>query len=144
METAPDCELIPNQAYKLSGQPVTLIQPEVSGPAPPPSGSCQMWSATLSFLLFGFQTSEFVNFSDYSNFLPSFQVQLPDEATSVKLQLSSPEAPLPLIGWLFRSRDSVTWERLVQLRAAGSVEGKHTMESISSAQPDATFATFCP
>lgn len=64
-----------------------------------------------------FQTSEFVNFSDYSNFLPSFQVQLPGEAASVKLQLSSPEAPLPLIGWLFRSTDSVTWERVVQLRA---------------------------
>ncbi|XP_056894800.1 uncharacterized protein LOC130528968 isoform X2 [Takifugu flavidus] len=72
VETVPDCELIPNHTYKLSGQPVTLIQPEV---------------------------------------------QLPDEATSVKLQLSSPEAALPLIGWLFRSTDSVTWERVVQLRA---------------------------
>ncbi|TWW58346.1 hypothetical protein D4764_07G0010650 [Takifugu flavidus] len=78
-----------------------------------------MWSATLflNFVLFAFQASEFVNFSDYTNFLPSFQVQLPDEATSVKLQLSSPEAALPLIGWLFRSTDSVTWERVVQLRA---------------------------
>ncbi|XP_076583052.1 uncharacterized protein LOC143318534 isoform X2 [Chaetodon auriga] len=29
VETIPDCELIANQMYKLSGQPVTFIQPEV-------------------------------------------------------------------------------------------------------------------
>lgn len=34
METIPDCELIPNQKYKLSSQPVTLVQPEVSESAP--------------------------------------------------------------------------------------------------------------
>lgn len=31
VETVPDCELIPNQTYKLSGLPVTVIQPEVAG-----------------------------------------------------------------------------------------------------------------
>lgn len=78
-----------------------------------------MWGATLflNFVLLVFQTIEFVNFSDYSNFLPSFQVLLPHEATSVKLQLSSLETPLPLIGWLFRSTDSVKWERVIQLSA---------------------------
>ncbi|XP_028259997.1 uncharacterized protein LOC114434793 isoform X2 [Parambassis ranga] len=48
VEAIPDCELIPNQTYKLTGQPVTVIQPE---------------------------SSKFVNFSDYNNFLPSFQCQ---------------------------------------------------------------------
>lgn len=30
VETSADCELIPSQMYKLSGQPVSCIQPEVS------------------------------------------------------------------------------------------------------------------
>lgn len=117
LETIPDCELIPNQRYKLSGQPVTLIQPEVSDPAPS-SGSCPVFGSAFfwSFLLFLFQTSEFVNFCDYNNFLPSFQVQLPHEVTHVELQLTSHMTPLPLIGWLFSFTASVVWQRVVQLK----------------------------
>lgn len=29
VEAIPDCELIPNHTYKLIGEPVTVIQPEV-------------------------------------------------------------------------------------------------------------------
>ncbi|KAF3690560.1 hypothetical protein EXN66_Car006233 [Channa argus] len=93
VEAIPDCELIPNQTYKLSGQPVTVIQPE---------------------------SSKFVNFEDYNNFLPSFQVQLADDASKVELHLKSEEAPLGLISWLFASTKSVVWSRVVNLRAAAS------------------------
>ena len=29
VETIPDCELVPNQTYRLSGRPETVIEPEV-------------------------------------------------------------------------------------------------------------------
>lgn len=57
-----------------------------------------------------------MNFNDYNNFLPSFQVQLVDDVWSVELQLSSHVTSLPLIGWLFGSTESVVWHRVVQLR----------------------------
>ncbi|XP_051259235.1 uncharacterized protein LOC127365297 [Dicentrarchus labrax] len=93
VETIPDCELIPNQTYKLSGQPVTLIQPE---------------------------SSKFVNFGDYHSFLPSFQVELATDVRRVELQLRSHVTPPRLIGWLFGSTESVVWSQVFQLRAAAS------------------------
>ncbi|KAK2835121.1 hypothetical protein Q5P01_015605 [Channa striata] len=93
VEVIPDCELIPNQTYKLSGKPVAFIQPE---------------------------SSKFVNYSDYNNFLPSFQVQLADGVSQVELQLKSEEAPHSLIAWLFGSTNRVVWSRTVQLRAAAA------------------------
>ncbi|XP_044056894.1 uncharacterized protein LOC122878302 isoform X2 [Siniperca chuatsi] len=93
VETIHDCELIPNQTYKLSGEPVTFIQPE---------------------------SSKFVNFSDYNNFLPSFQVQLAAGVRRVELQLMSHVAPLRLIGWLFGSTESVVWSQVVHLRVCVS------------------------
>ncbi|KAM8746358.1 uncharacterized protein AB9X84_017238 isoform 2-T2 [Acanthopagrus schlegelii] len=94
VETIPDCELIPNQTYKLSGLPSVFIQPE---------------------------SSKFVNFSDYNNFLPSFQVQLEalEADMSLKLQLSH-LTPLRLIGWLIGSIESLVWHQVLTLRAAAS------------------------
>ncbi|KAE8294745.1 hypothetical protein D5F01_LYC07708 [Larimichthys crocea] len=88
VETIPDCELIPNQMYKLSAEPITFIQPE---------------------------SSKFVNFSDYNNFLASFQVQLAADVRRVELQLMRSVTPLPLIGWLFGSIESVVWRQVVQM-----------------------------
>ncbi|KAG8003313.1 hypothetical protein GBF38_018309 [Nibea albiflora] len=88
VETIPHCELIPNQMYKLSTEPITFIQPE---------------------------SSKFVNFSDYNNFLASFQVQLAADVRSVAIQLMRSVAPLPLIGWLFGSIESVVWRQVVQM-----------------------------
>ncbi|XP_073332994.1 uncharacterized protein [Pagrus major] len=103
VETIPDCELIPNQTYKLSGQPAVFIQPE---------------------------SSKFVNFSDYNNFLPSFQVQLEalEADMSLKLQLSH-VTPLRLIGWLIGPIESVVWRQVVTLRAAAS--SPHTEVCVS-------------
>ncbi|XP_030288656.1 uncharacterized protein LOC115591116 isoform X2 [Sparus aurata] len=94
LETISDCELIPNQTYKLSGQPAVFIQPE---------------------------SSKFVNFSDYNNFLPSFQVQLEalEADMSLKLQLSH-LTPFRLIGWLIGSIESLVWHQVLTLRAAAS------------------------
>ncbi|TKS75273.1 Caspase recruitment domain-containing protein 8 [Collichthys lucidus] len=89
VETIPDCELIPNQMYKMSAEPSTFIQPE---------------------------SSKFVNFSDYNNFLASFQVQLAADVRRVELQLMTSVTPLPLIGWLFGSIESVVWRQVVQMK----------------------------
>uniref|UniRef100_A0A668TK17 Uncharacterized protein n=1 Tax=Oreochromis aureus TaxID=47969 RepID=A0A668TK17_OREAU len=89
IEAIPDCELIPNHTYKLIGEPVTVIQPE---------------------------TSKFVNFRDYNNFLPSFQVQLKAGATQVRLQLRSHVAGSRLIGWLFGNKECEVWARVIQLK----------------------------
>ncbi|TMS00975.1 hypothetical protein E3U43_016818 [Larimichthys crocea] len=94
VETIPDCELIPNQMYKLSAEPITFIQPE---------------------------SSKFVNFSDYNNFLASFQVQLAADVRRVELQLMRSVTPLPLIGWLFGSIESVVWRQVVQMEVASSL-----------------------
>ncbi|XP_026179251.1 uncharacterized protein LOC113139863 [Mastacembelus armatus] len=91
VEVIPDCELVPNQTYRLNGPPGTDIQPE---------------------------RSKFMNFADYNNFLPSFQVQLPPNVTCVELQLIYHVTPFPLIGWLLRSTECVVWSQVVQLRAA--------------------------
>lgn len=113
METSADCELIPNQTYKLSGSLLTRIQPEVSEPPPPRQtdrrGAPPFPKAVFLFL---FQSSKFVNFNDYNNFLASFQVQLPDDMASIELQLKTCTT-----GWLFRSTDTVVWHRVVQLPA---------------------------
>ncbi|XP_023119938.1 uncharacterized protein LOC111564535 [Amphiprion ocellaris] len=90
VEAIPNCELIPNQTYKLYGEPATGIQPEIS---------------------------KFTNFSDYNNFLPSFEVQLPAGVAMVKLQLMSHVTPHPLIGWLFGPKESNVWTRDITLRA---------------------------
>ncbi|XP_022076178.1 uncharacterized protein LOC110970234 [Acanthochromis polyacanthus] len=90
VETIPNCELIPNQTYKLYGEPVTGIQPEIS---------------------------KFINFSDYNNFLPSFEVQLPAGVTMVKLQLMSHVTPHRLISWLFGPKESDVWTRDITLSA---------------------------
>ncbi|XP_005732447.1 uncharacterized protein LOC102199075 [Pundamilia nyererei] len=89
VEAIPDCELIPNHTYKLIGEPVTVIQPEIS---------------------------KFVNFRDYNNFLPSFQVQLKAGATQVRLQLRSHVAGSHLIGWLFGNKECEVWARDIQLK----------------------------
>ncbi|XP_061592973.1 uncharacterized protein LOC133457682 [Cololabis saira] len=99
VEVIPDCELIPNQTYKLTGQPATVIQPA---------------------------TSKFINFADYNNFLPSFQIQLPAEVTMVKLQLWRHVTPPRLIGWLFGPVDNEVWTQVVLLN--GSVCAGSTSE----------------
>ncbi|XP_017259480.1 uncharacterized protein LOC108228439 isoform X2 [Kryptolebias marmoratus] len=88
IETIPDCKLVPNQMYKLTGEPVTIIQPE---------------------------SSKFINFSDYNNFLPSFEVWLPDDITMVTLKLKSHVTDWRLIGWLFGPTDCEVWSRTIQL-----------------------------
>ncbi|KAM3620643.1 uncharacterized protein V6R79_026381 [Siganus canaliculatus] len=93
VETVPDCELVPNQTYKLCGSSNVLIQPEIS---------------------------KFKNYSNYENFLPSFHVVLPPGVWKVELQLKH-LTPRPLIGWLFGSLASSVWQQIVDLRAADSV-----------------------
>lgn len=60
-----------------------------------------------------FQTSKFLNFNDYTNFLPSFHIQLAANISTVELQLSSYVTSLHLIGWLFGSTN--VWHRVVHL-----------------------------
>lgn len=73
-------------------------------------------SSSGNNFFFLFQSSKFVNFNDYNNFLPSFQVQLPHDVVSVELHLKSHVTPWPLIGWLFGSTETEVWRRIVQLR----------------------------
>lgn len=63
----------------------------------------------------------FVNVSDYNYFLPSFQVWLPAEVTTVTLQLQRQVAPPCLTGWLFGSTDCEVWSRVVQLPGGTNV-----------------------
>nr|XP_046246973.1 uncharacterized protein LOC124060274 [Scatophagus argus] len=93
VETIANCELIPNQMYKLSVQPDALVHP---------------------------QSSKFVNFSDYNNFLASFHVQLAADVNMVELHLRSHEPPQHVIGWLFGSTESVVWNQHIILKAAAS------------------------
>lgn len=57
-----------------------------------------------------------MNFRDYNNFLPSFQVQLKAGATQVRLQLRSHVAGSRLIGWVFGNKECEVWARDIQLK----------------------------
>ncbi|XP_029904667.1 uncharacterized protein LOC115357409 [Myripristis murdjan] len=104
VEALPDCELIPNQTYRLSGSPVQLIQPE---------------------------NAKFLNFEDYDNYTASFEVQLAVDVRKLQLELRlSHSGPAWLPSWLFGSHESSVWSRVVTLRAAaaaGGAEGKLEM-----------------
>ncbi|XP_042273099.1 uncharacterized protein LOC121900682 [Thunnus maccoyii] len=93
VEALPECELIPNQTYELDGQPVTVVQPE---------------------------SAKFVNFNDYNNFLPSFEVQLEAEVRRVELKLRTKVSLIHLIGWLLGSTQCAVWSRVVQLKGVSS------------------------
>lgn len=56
-----------------------------------------------------------MNYKDYSNFLPSFEVRLAPDMWQVKLQLRHHVNSLPLIGWFFDSSE-VVWESVVLVR----------------------------
>ncbi|XP_071373874.1 uncharacterized protein [Centroberyx affinis] len=92
IEALPDCELIPNQTYKLFGKPVKLIQPE---------------------------EAKFLNFEDYHNYIASFEVHLERDVKTVQLELKDSKVCLPwLAGWLFPSQGFLVWSRVIQLKAS--------------------------
>ncbi|KAM4629675.1 uncharacterized protein ACJ7VT_001901 isoform 2-T3 [Polymixia lowei] len=92
VEALPDCELIPNQMYNLSGTPVQVIQP---------------------------QNAKFLNFEDYDNYTASFEVQLTTGAKRVQLALKALRGgPHWLSNWLFGLHETVVWNRLIKLKAA--------------------------
>ncbi|CAK6980204.1 Hypothetical predicted protein [Scomber scombrus] len=93
VEVLPECELIPNQSYQLTGQPVTVIQPE---------------------------SAKFLNFQDYNNFLPSFEVQLGADVKKVELELTTKESSNHLMDWLLGSTKQTVWHRVVQLKGFSS------------------------
>ncbi|XP_029913861.1 uncharacterized protein LOC115363732 [Myripristis murdjan] len=89
--TLPDCELIPNQMYKLSGHPARRVLPE---------------------------NAKFVNFKEYHNYTASFKVQLAVNVKVVDLELKRGHTWfqwLPV--WLFGSQEPVVWSDNVQLTA---------------------------
>ena len=63
-----------------------------------------------------FQSAKFVNFNDYNNFLPSFEVQLEAEVRRVELKLRTKVSLIHLIGWLLGSTQCAVWSRVVQLK----------------------------
>lgn len=63
-----------------------------------------------------------MNFSDYTNFLPSFEVQLAADVRTVELHLKTHVAPPSLFDRLFGSSDSVVWHQVVQLRGNATVQ----------------------
>ncbi|KAK5618400.1 hypothetical protein CRENBAI_018956 [Crenichthys baileyi] len=92
LEQIPDCELISNQMYKLTGEPVTIIQPKIS---------------------------KFLNFTDYDNFLPSFEVRVSPDVTTMTLKLTQHVVMSRVIGWFFSSADCEVWSRVVKLSGTG-------------------------
>ncbi|XP_068175715.1 uncharacterized protein [Antennarius striatus] len=107
VESIPDCELIPNQSYKLSGEAVVSIHPE-------PQTKATHHKLQTS------KSSKFLNFNDYTNFLPSFQVHLAADVRTVALHLKTHVNQLRLIGWLFGPSESVVWQGFVNLTVAVS------------------------
>jgi len=90
-------------------------------------------------LLFCFQTSKFENFTDYNNFLPSFEVKLPADVTTLSLQLRSIVAPSRLLGWLFSPTYCEVWTRVVHLR--GDCRGTHKQQ-VTRLQPSFLLVSF--
>lgn len=67
-----------------------------------------------------------MNFGDYNNFLPSFQVWPTADVQVVELQLKCHVTRLRLIGWLVGSTESVVWHQVVMLRGASFVKHANT------------------
>ncbi|XP_016520232.1 uncharacterized protein LOC107834036 [Poecilia formosa] len=113
LEVIPDCELIPNQMYKLTGAPVIVIQPKIS---------------------------KFLNFTAYDNFLPSFEVRLLPDVTMVMLELTCHVALHPVIGCFFDSADCEVWSQVVRL--TGESESWRRPTHRSSDPADVTLQLF--
>ncbi|KAG7265187.1 hypothetical protein CRUP_030301, partial [Coryphaenoides rupestris] len=95
IETLNDCVLVPNQTYRLSGDPVQLVQP---------------------------QNAEFLNFDDYDNYCASFEAHLARGTRHVELCLESPAwGCRRLLQWLLPSKSSVVWRKSVKIQGKCSV-----------------------
>ncbi|XP_056133851.1 uncharacterized protein LOC130110698 [Lampris incognitus] len=91
IEALPDCELVPNQTYKLYASPVQNIQPE---------------------------KAKFINFEEYDNYTASFEVQLAIDAKKVELVLKNQAHPPWLTRWLFGPYESEVWSRVIKFKGA--------------------------